>query len=59
MAITRAASHQPTRWRPMAAVLAAVAIAALALATAPAVTVRPVRRASGFRARRPGMAGWG
>ena len=43
MIINRAASHQPTRWRAMAAVLAAAAIAALALATAPAVTASTAR----------------
>jgi hypothetical protein len=43
MTLNRAASHQPTRWRPTAAVLAAVAIAALALATAPAVTASTAR----------------
>src|SRR5215467_6003468 len=46
MTINRAASHQPTRWRPMAvAVLAAAAIAALALATVPAVSASTAHRA--------------
>ena len=37
MTINRPASHQPARWRPAAAVLAAAATAALALATVPAL----------------------
>jgi len=45
MTINRAASHQPTRWRPMAAVLATAAIAALALATVPAVSASTAHRA--------------
>ena len=47
MTINRAASHQPTRWRPVAvAVLAAAAIAALALATVPAVSASTARAAA-------------
>ena len=46
MTINKRASHQPTRWRPWAAVLAAAAIAALALATAPAVTAATARAAA-------------
>src|SRR5690348_10962501 len=47
MTINRAVSHQPTRWRPMAAALAAAAIAALALATVPAVAASTARAAAG------------
>jgi hypothetical protein len=46
MTINRAASHQPTRWRPTAAVLAAATIAALAVATVPAVSASTARAAA-------------
>jgi hypothetical protein len=52
MTINSPASHQPARWRPAAAVLAAAATAALALATVPAFAAS----AALASAPRPGIA---